>query len=410
MRNKTFVRIVAIVLAAIMALSLLYVVLQSFAGAGAVTQSQIDELKRKSKELQQKKQQVQSQINTLQYEQSSAMAKKAVLDDQIALTEEEIGNITEQIEAYKVLIADKEVEVVQAQAREEAQWELYKSRMRDMEENGAITYIAIVFDANSFADLLSSIDFIGDVMQSDQKAYEDLGQARLDTIAAKEQLEAAEAASEVEKEHLVEKQTELAFEIEESVLLILQLDDELETHNEMYDALDADADKIQKEINDKTAELKRQQEAATSGSTVRGTGNLIWPSNASNVVTSFFGTRFHPIYKEYRTHNGTDIGAAYGTNILAADSGTVITSTYSSSYGNYVVISHGNGMTTLYAHMSTRLVSDGQAVAQGSVIGRVGSTGASTGPHLHFEVSVDGRRVDPLSYFASGSYTISPNA
>lgn len=135
-----------------------------------------------------------------------------------------------------------------------------------------------------------------------------------------------------------------------------------------------------------------------------GTGTIsmgvyIWPSNNSNYGTSFFGTRIHPIYGDVRHHNGIDISAVYGTNVLAADGGTVISSGWAGGYGNCIIIDHGNGNKTLYAHMSKLLVSTGQTVTHGQTIGLVGSTSNSTGPHLHFETYVNSNRIDPLQYF-----------
>ena len=117
----------------------------------------------------------------------------------------------------------------------------------------------------------------------------------------------------------------------------------------------------------------------------------------SGAVTSGFGMRKHPVFGDYRQHNGVDFYASHGAVVVAADSGTVITSTYNSSYGNYVVIAHGGGMTTLYAHLSSRSVSVGDGVSKGQQVGLVGSTGISTGPHLHFEVSVNGTRINPMT-------------
>lgn len=138
------------------------------------------------------------------------------------------------------------------------------------------------------------------------------------------------------------------------------------------------------------------------GTEVIAEGFYIWPSAASDYVTSFFGTRLHPILGVYKTHNGIDIGAGYGTAVLAAADGVVTTAAYDAGgYGNYLIIDHGNGNMTLYAHMSQMSVGVGQTVKQGQTIGLVGSTGMSTGPHLHFEVYVGGTRVDPLLYFSN---------
>jgi murein DD-endopeptidase MepM/ murein hydrolase activator NlpD len=273
-----------------------------------------------------------------------------------------------------------------------------------MEENSAITYLAIVFDASSFSDLLARIDAIGDIMRADKLAYEELVTARQLTMEAKIALEESMAESEAQKEELVAKETELLSQIDQSLALIAEIEATLEAHNEMYDALDSEADKIQADINKKTEELRKQEAAAAAAgrnnTAVKGTGTFQWPSPSCNIVTSKFGSRYHPIYKEVRIHQGIDVGAKYGSLVVAADSGKVITSAYSSSYGNYVVISHGDGITTLYAHLSQRLVAANATVTKGQNIGKVGSTGASTGPHLHFEISVNGSRKNPLSYFS----------
>jgi murein DD-endopeptidase MepM/ murein hydrolase activator NlpD len=406
-------RVIAIFLALLMIFTVIYGVVDSLThtASAAVTQSQIDSLKKQAGELDKKKQAVQSELNSLKYEQSSNMAKKKVLDERISLTEEEIANINEQIETYNKLIDEKAVEVIKAQTRENEQMDLYRQRIRAMEEYGAISYIAVIFDANSFSDLLARIDFVSGVMSADKTTYIKLQDARVETIAAKTAMEASKLEQEGERERLALKEIELAEQLSQAEAVIAALDDSIETSTAHYREISEEREKLQANINEKVNELRRQEEARvrSGGSAVVGSGQLLWPSASSNYVTSLFGTRYHPIYHYYKMHDGVDIGARYGTSVYAADSGTVVTSAYSSSYGNYVVLSHGNGMTTLYAHMSTRKVKDGETVSKGAVVGLVGSTGASTGPHLHFEVSVSGSRVDPLKYF-SGGYELSPNA
>lgn len=398
MTKKWFVRFIAILMAAVLALSVLYIAVNSFT-ASAVTQSQIDNLKKQQKEYEKKKAEIQSQINSLEYQQSTALAKKAVLDTQIKLTQDQIENITEQIETYTQLIADKQNEVVQAQATEDAQWALFKVRMRTMEENGTISYISVIFNANSFSDLLARLDIVGEIMQYDQNLFQKYKAAKQATIQAKESLEEAKAGQEADKAELQVRQTELQTQLSAANALLQEIESNIDAAKELYQQEKEAAENIQSEINKKVEELKKQQNGK-----VQGTGKLTWPTPSSMIVTSQFGMRKHPVYGDYRMHYGIDIGAKYGANILAADSGTVIISEYNSSYGNYVVISHGSGVTTLYAHMSSRLVKEGDNVNQGNVIGKVGSTGASTGAHLHFEVSINGSRVNPLNYFTG--YTI----
>jgi murein DD-endopeptidase MepM/ murein hydrolase activator NlpD len=401
MSRKWIIRIVAVMMAVLMALSVMFTVIGNMT-AGAVTQSQIDNLKKQQQEIENRKKDIKSQINSYEYQQKSALDKKQVLDRQVDLAEQEISNINEQIETYTQLIAIKEDEVVQAQDKEDKQLELFKDRLRAMEEAGSISYLAVIFNANSFSDLLARIDIVEQISKSDEALYNELRAAKQATIEAKQALETAKADQEAQKASLEQKKIQLNEQIAEATALIKEINKDLEAAKDLYEKEVKAAQEIQNDINAKVKELERQQQQG--GKTVVGTGKLIWPTPSCYIVTSQFGRRYHPIYKQYRMHYGIDIGAKYGAAILASDSGTVITSAYSSSYGNYIVISHGNGMTTLYAHMSSRLVKAGAKVSKGDTIGKCGSTGDSTGPHLHFEVSVNGTRVNPLQYFSG--YTI----
>jgi len=412
MGNKKFVRIVAIVLAFLMLLSVVLIaveVLTSSRASARVTQGQIDDLRARKRELEREKREIQSKINTIEFERMTEITKKEVLDQRIDLTGQEIDNVISTISYFDLLIREKEYEVYLAQEREDEQFERYKNRVRSMEENGIITYLEIIFDSTSFSDMLARIDFVADIMRSDENAYNDLIEARNETEAAKEALEETRAEMDEEKEYLEVKEAELLEQLEEAHELILKMEEDIETERELRALVVAQEELVQREINAAVAELARQQElerqrrlaaqqaAAGAGSgTVTGTGQLMWP--VGGPVTSGFGVRRHPVFGDMRMHSGIDIGAAHGVAVVAADGGTVITSSYNSSYGNYVVISHGGGMTTLYAHLSSRSVGVGASVSKGQQVGLIGSTGISTGPHLHFEVMVQGSRVNPLNH------------
>ncbi|SHH63937.1 Murein DD-endopeptidase MepM and murein hydrolase activator NlpD, contain LysM domain [Sporobacter termitidis DSM 10068] len=404
MTRKWVIRIVAILMALIMAMSVLYVVVGSLTAA-AVTQSQIDALKQQQKEYEKKKNEIQSEINSLQYQQKSALEQKGVLDNQIQLTQDEIDNINDQIAQYDQLISQKQGELEQAQANEDAQWAKYKLNLRTMEENGTISYISVIFRANSYSDLLARLDFVRGIMQYDIKIYDQLQAAKEAKIQAKSALEEAKAGQEADRLELTQKEADLEKQLDASTALLAKLAEDIDTAKDLYEKQKAEADKVQSDINKKVEELKKQNQGPGA---VKGTGSFIWPTPSSTLVTSRYGTRVHPIYHEYRTHTGVDIGAKYGASIEASDSGTVIIAKYSSSYGNYVVIDHGNGYTTLYAHMSQILVKSGAKVQQGAVIGKVGATGDATGPHLHFEISQNGSRINPLQFFTN--YTLSASA
>ena len=167
------------------------------------------------------------------------------------------------------------------------------------------------------------------------------------------------------------------------------------------DQLQAAEAKLKAAANAMDAEIKRlEKEMAAQIANVPSESGFLWPLPSSwNTLSSLFGSRIHPITGKPNNHTGIDIPASKNTNIYAAKSGVVTTSTYNSSYGNYVVVSHSDGTSTLYAHMNKRAVSKGQTVSQGQVIGYVGTTGSSTGNHLHFEIRVNGNRVDPVDYF-----------
>ena len=397
--NKKTVRLIAIIMALVMAVSLIIGIVSSLTADARVTQSQINKLREEREDIRRRKQEVQSRINEIEFEKLGAVAQKQVLDDRIILTGYEIENITETIEDLTLLIVEKEHEVEAAIVNEMNHLETYKERVRSMEENGVISYLEIIFNSGSFSDLLARIDFVGDIMKADETTYYALIDAREETKAAKVALEDTKEEMEEELELKIQKEAELVEQIEEASAIIKKLEEDIETETELRNEIALEEEIVQKEINEKVEQLRRQEAAARARAIV-GTGRFIWPVPSSGNVTSGFGSRMHPVFRVVRQHNGIDIAAKHGANIVAADRGTVITSAYNSSYGHYVVVSHGNGMTTLYAHMSSRKASAGDTVDQGQVIGLIGSTGVSTGPHLHFEVSSGGSRQNPMHYFS----------
>ena len=419
-------RTLAFLLALLMMASIASAGLVPGSRALAVSQAEIDELQEEADGLAAQKAEVQRKINALEADKDATLAKKAALDEQIMLTQQEIDNIAAQIEVYHQLIHQKELEVEAAQKAEDEQLQKYRDRVQSMEENGNISYLAVLFEASSFSDFLSRLDFIHEVMVYDEQLYNDYIAAKEATIRAKQDLEAALAQEEAAKALEEEKRAELEEEVREAEAYVAELQSNINTQEAYYAQVDAAEAELNAQIREKEAELaeqirleeerKRKEEearraAASSGSSssggsssygsvARGTGSFIWPTPSCYGITSDYGYRVHPISGEYRLHAGIDIGAGYGAQILAADSGTVIASYYHWSYGNMVMISHGNGYQTLYAHMSAFAVSTGQSVSQGQVVGYVGSTGSSTAPHCHFEIRYNGNYCDPKDYFS----------
>ena len=391
-------RLLTILLAAAMALSLFLPMLTMAVGrAGAVTQSEIDALKDKQEESEARQEELQAQLDDLESEQAAAEEQLSVLTAQLNAIADEIESIESQIAYYDGEIAQKEVEREAAVAREEEQYELFCQRVRAMEEDGNVSYWSILFDSEDFSDLLSRLADINEIMEYDNAIMEDLVATREQIERLQGELETArseqETAKAAQEEALAQQQTKVA----ESQAILAEINANAEKLNAALEAESAAAAEIQQEI---VAKQKQLEEERRQNNVVINTGSgYAWPLPGYYRLTSAFGYRIHPITQRPNSHTGIDIPAPGGTEIHAARGGQVVTSAYHSSYGNYVVVDHGNGQSTLYAHMSSRAVSEGQMVSQNQVLGYVGTTGSSTGNHLHFEVRVNYQRVDPEQFY-----------
>lgn len=398
--KKKFVSAVCIVLVLIFLMTL---VLGALSSAWAVSQSQIDSLKNQQTAVLQQKKALQSKITDLQTQQNSALAQKEALDEQNDLARQEIELINEQIDLYNKLIEQKAEELEEAKKDEANQKEALRVRMRAMEESGSLTYYAILFDSGSFSELLAKINDISSIMKYDKKLEDAYVAARQHVEDVKAEYEATLEEQEEKKTELEAKKAELEKQIVQAEAVIANLEKDIEKYKSEYQTNESQEAAIRSQIDTLVKQLEEQQkkQQQSGGTVVTGSGRLMWPASGTSTgnVSSSFGYRIHPIFGDKRFHSGVDISAASGVTIMAADAGTVVSAVYSSSYGNYVVLSHGNGIVTLYAHMSSMTVSAGQTVTKGQTIGYVGSTGWSTGPHLHYEVKVSGQLIDPLTYY-----------
>lgn len=416
--KKKAISIVCIVLAFLMMVTLVVSVVGSLGALAADEQDQIDALEQQKIELQSQQASIQTNINDLMAQQADVIEQKAAMDEKNELARQEIELINEQIDVYTDLIEQKARELEKAEAAEQAQYDLYCKRVRAMEEEGSYTYLDILFQCRSLSDVLSAIDMIGEIMDADKRLFEEYKTARENTEKVKAEYEGTLQQLGEKQETLEAEKAELEAQIAAAVEVINQLENDIEAAKAEYAKAAAAEAAAQASINAIIAQMQAEEEAARqeaaennqqyTGTGSTATGTYIWPCPSSTYVTSAFGMREHPLFGDERPHSGIDIAGSAGSEVLAADSGTVAVATYSSSYGNYVTIYHSNGDYTLYAHMSSLAVTAGQNVTQGDVIGYVGSTGWATGPHLHFELRVNGSTVDPLSYFSN--YTLAPDA
>ena len=416
--KKKAISIVCIVLAFLMMVTLVVSVVGSLGALAADEQDQIDALEQQKIELQSQQASIQTNINDLMAQQADVIEQKAAMDEKNELARQEIELINEQIDVYTDLIEQKARELEKAEAAEQAQYDLYCKRVRAMEEEGSYTYLDILFQCRSLSDVLSAIDMIGEIMDADKRLFEEYKTARENTEKVKAEYEGTLQQLGEKQETLEAEKAELEAQIAAAVEVINQLENDIEAAKAEYAKAAAAEAAAQASINAIIAQMQAEEEAARqeaaennqqyTGTGSTATGTYIWPCPSSTYVTSAFGMREHPLFGDERPHSGIDIAGSAGSEVMAADSGTVAGATYSSSYGNYVTIYHSNGDYTLYAHMSSLAVTAGQNVTQGDVIGYVGSTGWATGPHLHFEIRVNGSTVDPLSYFSN--YTLAPDA
>jgi len=356
------------------------------------------------------------QLNELKTQQSDVIDQKVILDERDSYILEQIGLNEEEVRLYEQMIADKALEVDAPKALEDEQLQRYRTRVRAMEENGTYNYFDIIMNCSSLGDLLTAIDDMGEIMESDKHLEDQYIAAREATEAVKAEYEDVKAEFEEKIDELNSEQAELRSQIQEAMLLINSLQDDIKDGKEQWQKLFEAEAAATAEIDALAAAIAAAQAAAraaaaASGQAItganggaQGTGSLIWPTG-TNLITSTYGNRVSPTAGASSNHQGMDINATEGQAIWAADGGTVVQSGYNSGYGNYVMIDHGNGVTTLYAHMSSVSVSQGQTVSQGDTLGGAGHTGVATGDHLHYEVRVNGSQVDPSSYYSGLDYS-----
>ena len=398
--------------------------------AYAVSQAEIDDLQKKLDALEQQAQEQQDVINDLTSQKARFITRKLALDNKIEINRQMIELIGEQIEIYDEIIAEKQAELDKALEKETTQTELLRSRIRAMEENSTYSYASFIFDSSSVTELLSRIGDVNDIMHYDKTLEEEYMAAREDVESIKKSYEEARHEQELLQTELDTKQAELDAQVEAAYTMIADIETLSDDAQAEYDAIaeeEAKAEEtLQEAIRKRAAEQAKYNQnnnsnnggggnsggsggnsgggGSSGGGSATSLSNLQWPVPSCTLITSRFGYRVAPTTGASTYHGGLDIGAGMGASIVAAGAGDVIYAGANGGYGNCVMIDHGNGVVTVYAHMSSIGVSYGQYVTAGQYVGAVGSTGVSTGPHCHFEIRINGAQTDPAAYFSGLSY------
>ena len=393
MRKKSkLISIIALLAAlAFLLLAIFPTVISVRAATKAEIQQQIQNAQNKKSELQTRQSNLQSQKN-------DAVAEKAALDKEIAELEDQIYNVNTIIWQKDDEIAQKEQEITDAEAQIQIYDASFKERARAMYMHGSTSYLDVLFGAQSLSDLMYKFELVSRIIDYDRNMLQEMADAKQKIVDAKAVIEDERAEQEEYRQVLQAQDDTLQVALSQRETQIAEINADIEKAKQEEAARDAEIQKLNDQINSmvSSGQASSTTSQASSGP-IQSTGSMIWPA-ISRTITSEYGTRFHPIQKVWKTHTGLDIGASYGTPIAAADSGRVVLAGWNGGYGKCIMVDHGSGLSTLYGHCSSIAVSVGQTVSQGQTIGYVGSTGNSTGPHLHFEVRINGATTNPHAY------------
>ena len=416
MKNK---RLFASILAGFLAAVLLFSLILSLIPTKAEAKSS-SQIKEQINQLQQDQKELQNEINALKAQQKENLNdiqdmvnQKSVIEQQAGLLHEQVELLNEQLAAFALLIADKQLEVDAAEKRLAELNEKHKERIRAMEEDGNVSYWSVLFQANSFSDFLDRLNIVQEIAASDRRRLAEMREAAEEVAEAQATLLAEKAELEAAKADLAVKQAEQEEKSAEANALLQQLLDkgeEFQVLQEQREQEMSDMKELLKQAQADYDEAKHKEYLAYLATMPTGGGKVSYDKNGTawvvpcsyKRVSSPWGMREHPVLGGQRFHHGVDLATPCPNKIYASRGGVVTVAEYSSSYGYYVMIDHLDGYQTLYAHMCKKPdVKVGQVVSAGQTIGCIGTTGYSTGNHLHFSIYRNGESVNPMLYIGN---------
>ena len=394
-KRKQWVSILAGVLALIMTLSVIVGVLPTHAHAASASEieSQLNELKSQKEELAKKLKELKGQYSDNLDDMEATVAQKDIIDQEVFMLYSEITNLNEQISAYGLLIADKQDELDAAETRLKELTAKHKERLRAIEEGGTLSYWAVLFQSKSFTDLLARFYMIQEIAAADQRRIKEMDAAAKEVAAAKETLQTEKKSLEESKAELEVSKQELEVKRAEADALLAKLIETGEEYAELIHEAEKESNDLAKSIANKEAEY----EEATRPPVTSDGSTWIVPCRYI-LLTSAWGYRQNPTGPGTEFHDGVDLANNTGTPIYASRSGYVHAAGYGKNLGWYVTLNHQDGYKSQYLHMTHYVVNTGDWVEQGQLIGYMGSTGRSTGPHLHFSIYYNGSSVNPANY------------
>ncbi|WP_039764773.1 murein hydrolase activator EnvC family protein [Caldicellulosiruptor sp. F32] len=346
----------------------------------------------KLKSVEKNKKKTQQKITEIKNKQQQVLDQIDDIDREIDKTKSQIDLLKNNILIVENRIKDTQEQLQHEQAKKEAYYQKFKDRIRAIYEmnNVSVSYIEILLDSKNLSDFFTRMYLFNDIIEYDKQILNEYAKSIENIKKKKTELVLLRQDLNNKKAELEKYQNSLIVEQQEKKKFLSDLEKEQDKLENMLDELERVSNELSKKIKEILARQKTKR--------IYSGGKLLWPLEGYYDISSYFGMRFHPILKKNKMHTGIDIAAPYGTRVLAAADGDVILAGWVSGYGKTIILDNGSGISTLYAHLSSINVSVGQKVKKGECIGNVGSTGYSTGPHLHFEVRINGDVVDPLNY------------
>lgn len=389
--------------------TVLAILLASLAAAPAygASKKDVDSAKGKISSIEEEKKKTEQAIKELETLKADTETYVRKLDSQLETLNVEVNRLEGNIRDKEKTIEETAVKLDEAGKVEKKQYEAMKKRIKYMYEKGDSSYLDILLQSKSMSELLNRAEYISKISEYDRNMLDQYAAVKDGIADDKAQLEKEKAELVVLQEQTTSKKNSVETLVNEKSAELKKVNSQIGTKTAQVEAYEKDIKAQEDKIKQIEAEIKRQEEEARKKAEAAGQkyntvsiGNIkfIWPCPSSSRITSGFGGRESPTEGASSNHQGIDIGAPTGSNIVAAADGTVTISTYSYSAGNYIMLNHGGGISTVYMHCSQLLVSAGDTVKQGQVIAKVGSTGYSTGPHLHFGVRLNGSYVNPAKY------------
>jgi len=385
----------------------LFAILFALTGATAIadtnTSSKIDKKKQELKEINQEIKNTEKQLEEVKEQQSDVAARLKEIEKQLKQKEQELSQLEEELQYTQGELERTRKELEKAIKEAEKQEKLMADRIRAIYMNGSSSYLELLLEAKSINEFLDRMVMVQQLIAFDVEVLDQMKQYRDQVDQKRAELEELESSLQQKKEAVAKQKAEIEQKKKEQSQLLQKLKEEQERYERDLDELEKTSKELEKTIQELLKKLEEERKKKNQSSQKYTGGILTWPVPGFYRITSSFGYRTHPVYGTKRMHTGIDIGSnpgqsIYGQNFVAGADGTVIFAGWYGGYGNCVIIEHGGGITTLYAHGSKILVSAGQQVKRGQPVMKVGSTGVSTGPHAHFEVRKDGVPVNPLPY------------